>query len=148
MATRTIGAAVALIFAVGCAAPAATSTGSASLTAATPLSLDNGTDLTLTVAVNGRPAAVSPAHSGHQAIERGLPPMPWRVELLSPSGRVVLALDVEASMVTSTTRPDGHTSMTGAAARADLSCGRLDVWVGPPLAGPPPGPGDPGDCAP
>ena len=30
----------------------------------------------------------------------------------------------------------------------NLSCGRLDIWSGPPLSGPPPGPGKPGDCAP
>jgi hypothetical protein len=30
--------------------------------------------------------------------------------------------------------------------RVDLSCGRIDVWAGPPLLGPAPGPGTPGDC--
>jgi len=38
--------------------------------------------------------------------------------------------------------------MKGDAVRVDLSCGRLDIWSGPPLLGPAPGPGKPGDCAP
>ena len=36
----------------------------------------------------------------------------------------------------------------GSGARVDLSCGRLDVWVGPPMHGPFPAPGRPGDCDP
>ena len=40
---------------------------------------------------------------------------------------------------------DGRQSH-GVAARADLSCGRIDLWSGPPLAGPAPNPGTPGDC--
>jgi hypothetical protein len=36
----------------------------------------------------------------------------------------------------------------GDANRVDLSCGRLDIWSGPPLLGPAPGPGSPGDCGP
>ncbi len=46
-----------------------------------------------------------------------------------------------------TAYPDGQGS-TRAAARVDLSCGRIDMWAGPPLAGPVPGPGSPGDFLP
>ena len=48
---------------------------------------------------------------------------------------------------TGSSRP-ADLSAQGDAVRVDLSCGRLDIWSGPPLLGPPPGPGTPGDCTP
>ncbi len=37
---------------------------------------------------------------------------------------------------------------SGVGFREDLCCGRLDVWLGVPHAGPAPGPGTAGDCDP
>jgi hypothetical protein len=74
--------------------------------------------------------------------------MPWAIEATSPSGRILLELVALPGVVWSTTEPDGSTSQHGAANRVDLSCGRLDVFVGPPLLGPMPGLGVPGDCDP
>jgi hypothetical protein len=112
------------------------------------INVENGTDLDVTIVVNGTAAAAAPDHVSTTIPASGLPPKPWSVEARSPSGRVLLTFTVQPGDVTSTTSPDGATSMTGAGSRADLSCGRLDVAVGPPMLGPPPGPGVPGDCAP
>ena len=68
---------------------------------------------------------------------------PWFVEARTASGRALLTLVVHAGDVRyqeSSTRGDAN--------RIDLSCGRLDIWAGPPLIGPMPGPGSPGDCVP
>ena len=70
-----------------------------------------------------------------------LSPLPWHVEVRMPAGRVLVALDIHAGDVVYTdsgSKGDGN--------RVDLSCGRIDVWAGPPLLGPAPGPGTPGDC--
>ena len=66
-----------------------------------------------------------------------LPSLPWSIETRSPSGRVLSRLTVDAGDVVYTT-PDasGHSMSKGDAVRVDLSCGRLDVWSGPPLLGP------------
>jgi hypothetical protein len=77
-----------------------------------------------------------------------LPALPWAIEARSPSGRVLTSLTVNSGDVWQVTFPDGSVGSKGDAARVDLSCGRLDIWSGPPLAGPAPGPGSPGDCAP
>jgi hypothetical protein len=57
-------------------------------------------------------------------------------------------MTVKAGDVWQTT-PDanGRSESKGDAIRVDLSCGLLEVWTGPPLTGPPPGPGTSGDCA-
>jgi len=77
-----------------------------------------------------------------------LPPLPWYVEARSESGRVLVSMTVRPGDVFATMYPDGHGETRGAAVRADLSCGRLDVWSGPPMSGPAPGSGIPGDCLP
>lgn len=112
------------------------------------LEISNGTTLVVTLAVNGRPITnVSP-----RAVERisptRLPPLPWKVEARAASGRVLASMTIQAGDVLRTTHPDGSTSWKGDAVRVDLSCGRLDIWSGPPLAGPIPGSGSPGDCDP
>ncbi len=112
-----------------------------------PLRVNNGTSLTLTVLVNGQPVSVlSPASGAVEISPALLPAWPWYVQLQSPSGRRLLELTVRPESVTRTTGSGGQVAIQGAAARVDLSCGRLDVWVGPPLAGPPPESGSPGDC--
>ena len=112
------------------------------------LGIDNWTTLAVTVTVNGsRIDIVAPGTQ--RWIEPGkLPTMPWNVQALSPIGRVLLELEVAADSVAETTRPDGGVSIRGAGKRVDLSCGRLDVYAGPPMLGPMPGPGVPGDCEP
>jgi hypothetical protein len=80
--------------------------------------------------------------------EPEVPRLPWHVAVRTLSGRELLAFDVGPDSVTSTTGPDGRVEMRGAGARVDLSCGRLDAYAGPPMIGPAPGPGVPGDCEP
>jgi hypothetical protein len=69
--------------------------------------------------------------------------LPWQVEVRAPAGRVLLSTPIKSGDVEysdSASRGDGN--------RVDLSCGRIDVWSGPPLLGPAPGPGTPDDCRP
>jgi hypothetical protein len=111
------------------------------------LSAWNGTSLEVALLVNGKPLQVLAPGEWREAIPASaLPPLPWSVEARSPSGRVLLTLTVNEGDVASGVNPGGSTFSKGAAARVDLSCGRLDIWSGPPLAGPAPGPGSPGDC--
>ncbi len=111
------------------------------------LHVQNGTTMPVSLLVNGRGVEVIPAGGG--PIEFGvtdLGPAPWRIRLVSPSGRLLLETEFTADAVSTTVGPDGEVILRGAAARVDLSCGRLDIWSGPPLAGPAPGAGTPGDC--
>ncbi len=114
------------------------------------LEISNGTTLPVTLVVNGVvvdtfPAGDGPAE-GIPASE--LPPLPWDVEARSPTGRALVTLTVRSGDVWSADTSNGGREVHGAAVRVDLSCGRLDIWSGPPLMGPLPGPGIPGDCAP
>ena len=112
------------------------------------LHVSDQTTLAVEVFVDGeRVAAVSP-HSDLAIDRADLPDLPWLVDVRTEGGRSLLGLTVSPEDVTTVSDPGGPIRMTGAAARVDLSCGRLDVWAGPPLAGPVPGPGTPGDCAP
>lgn len=113
-----------------------------------PLAVSNGTTLAVTVAVNDEVIRTIPPHTGASIDPSDLPPLPWKVEARSPSGRVLVSLTVRPGDVQETTTPEGGSSHKGSAARVDLSCGRLDIWSGPPLFGPMPGPGTPGDCVP
>jgi hypothetical protein len=105
----------------------------------------NGTTLRITIVVDGVAVADIGPGDGTQApiVADVLGPMPWHVEARTPSGRVLLTLTVNDGDVFY-----GQNTTRGDAARIDLSCGRLDVWVGPPLIGPMPGPGVAGDCVP
>jgi hypothetical protein len=115
------------------------------------LSISNQTTLTVTLVVNGQRVGDFPPASHEDPIDPSrLPAPPWQVTALTRSGRVLLTLEVRPGDVTHST-PDasGHSSARGAGARADLSCGRLDVWSGPPMLGPmPPDNFPPGDCDP
>jgi hypothetical protein len=135
------------VVAVGCASLIPTPPGSPAFDA--EIHVANGTNLVITIAVNGHAVGVAP--SGETIIPPGaLPAKPWAVEAQSPTGRVLLSFEVGPGQVTTTTSPDGVTTMTGGGNRADLSCGRLDVYVGVRPLGPPPpeNPGVPGDCDP
>jgi hypothetical protein len=112
------------------------------------LGVDNATTLAVTITVNGVKVDTVPPGTQRSIAAETLPAMPWTVQALSPSGRVLLEFQVVPGAVFRTTDPDGSTSMGGAGNRVDLSCGRLDVYAGPPMMGPMPGPGIPGDCEP
>jgi hypothetical protein len=111
------------------------------------LSISNGTTIAVALVVNGKVIETVPPGGYEDPIKAALPPLPWNVATLSPSGRVLSSMTVRAGDVSQTTYPDGHGSSNGDGVRADLSCGRLDVWSGPPLLGPIASPGPSGDCA-
>lgn len=134
------GALFALVFVAGCT-PAPTGE-------AHDLVVSNQTTLAVTLAVNGTAVRTIQPHTQDSLLVTQLPQLPWAVEARTASGRVLSSMTVRSGDVLVTSKPDGSTQMKGDAVRVDLSCGRLDIWSGPPLAGPPPGPGTPGDCAP
>ena len=111
------------------------------LDSAMSLEVSNQTTIAIALFVNEAPIAVVSAGQAEKYPATALPALPWRVEAKSPSGRALLTLTVRSGDVIVTER-----STRGVAERVDLSCGRIDVWSGPPLAGPAPGPGRPGDC--
>jgi hypothetical protein len=113
----------------------------------TSIDVANGTTLTVEIWVNGSPVGSAPPGSASRILPGDLPAQPWRVDARTINGRVLLQFEVQPGQVTRTS-DGGVTTMSGAGSRADLSCGRLDVTVGPPMLGPPPGPGSPGDCEP
>ncbi len=114
------------------------------------LSISNGTTLTVTLVVDGIVVrTVAPSTGADPIPASALPALPWVVEARSPSGRVLTSMTVKAGAVWQVAAPvEGGSESKGVGARADLSCGRLDIWSGPPMIGPAPGPGSPGDCAP
>jgi hypothetical protein len=112
------------------------------------LVVSNRTTLTVSLVVNGAVVRTVQPHAQELVSTRDLPSLPWSVETRTPNGRVLSRMTVRAGDVTETALPDGEREMKGDAVRVDLSCGRLDMWSGPPLLGPPPGPGVPRDCEP
>ena len=121
------------------------------------LGISNGTTLDVTLVVNGQRVADYPTDGSQlPAIDdAALPPLPWDVEVRSPSGRVLTSMHVDVGQVSTTTDASGNiVGHTGRIGEADLSCGRLIVWAGDftPTGGAPRStqspPGTPGDCAP
>jgi hypothetical protein len=113
------------------------------------LHVENGTTLALSIIVNGEAVGVTAARDGSDIPVGALPPLPWNVEARSVSGRVVLTLVVASGSIVDIRNADGSGSHSAPGARADLSCGRLDMFPGSaPMMGPAPGPGVPGDCNP
>jgi hypothetical protein len=108
------------VLAAGCiAAPSPI----ASIRSYPDLSIQNGTTIVVTLVVNGTVLeTVGPGVLQDRVPER-MPSLPWRIEARSPSGRLLTSLTITAS-----TYVDAN---TGAGARADLSCGRLDPMVRP-----------------
>jgi hypothetical protein len=129
--------ALAVVFATGC--------GTGGMPVASPgpspgLSIANGTTLTVTLLVNGTVVGTfAPGVERDPIPPTDLPVLPWQVEARSPSGRLLASVTVHPGDVSDT---------SGDGVRVDLSCGRLDIWSGPPMSGPAPGTGSPGDCAP
>ena len=113
------------------------------------LSIQNGTTIAVTLVVNSSVIETVPPGGYEDPIKGNLPAMPWNVETRSPSGRVLSTLTVHAGDFWTTSLPNSGTEVKGDAVRADLSCGRLDLWYGPPLLGPAVDPNasyPPGDC--
>ena len=144
--------ATALLMLAGCAGPAPAVSPTPNQTPVPPtpvatlppLSISNTTTLVVTLVLNDQPIVTVPAGVQFDPVPAlGLPPLPWAVEARSPSGRVLVSMTVRAGDVRI-----GPNSAQGDANRVDLSCGRLDIWAGPPMLGPVQGPGSPGDCAP
>lgn len=113
------------------------------------LSISNGTTIPVVLVVNGSVIETVEPGGYHDPITVTLPPLPWSVETRTTAGRVLSRMTVNAGDVVYTT-PDarGVSGAKGDGVRVDLSCGELDVWAGPPLLGPVPGPGQSGDCDP
>ncbi len=112
------------------------------------LEVSNGTTIAVRLTVNGQPGR--PVAAG-QSLDVGVDdigPPPWAAQVRTVAGRVLLELVVSAGDVVTQANGDGSRSAQGPGARVDLSCGRIDIWSGPPLMGPFPGPGTPGDCNP
>jgi hypothetical protein len=124
-----------------------TATPPPSPTATVTLSIANYTTIAVTLVVNGSVVEVVPPGGYQDPIKVALPALPWTVETRSPSGRDLSSMTVRPGDVWQTSYPGGGGAAHGDAVRVDLSCGRIDVWSGPPLLGPPPGPGTSGDCA-
>jgi hypothetical protein len=113
------------------------------------LAVNNTSTLTVSLVVNGTLiASLDPGTclgcTEDSAVPASLlPPLPWQAEVRSPSGRVLLSLSIKAGDVEYESN-----SARGRTARVDLSCGRIDLWSGPPPLGPAAGPGTSGDCRP
>jgi hypothetical protein len=126
---------VVVVLLMACSSPAATDS----------LNVSNATTIPVGVFVNGSKVADVDPHDAVEIAPIDLPPPPWAVDVRTSGDRSLVSLDVGANPVTRTVYPDGHEGMSGPGTRVDLSCGRIDVWVGPPLLGPAPEPGTPGD---
>jgi hypothetical protein len=111
------------------------------------LSIANYTTISVSLVVNGYRLETVPPGGYQDPIKAELPGLPWNVQTLSPSGRVLSTMFVRAGDVSQTAYPNGQGAANGDAVRVDLSCGRLDIWSGPPMLGPVADPGPSGDCA-
>jgi hypothetical protein len=117
----------ALLLALPLALAACTAAGRAD--PAHSLHVANETTVAVAVVVNGLELDVlEPGDEPFAATVAALPFAPWDVQARARSGRVLASLIVPTL--------EGVTFRQGYATRADLACGRLDIWVGPPLAGP------------
>ena len=115
------------------------------------LAIANGTDLDVTVVVNGQEIAVYPPGGGDEIDAEALPTLPWNVEARSPTGRVLTTMEVRPGDLQHTRDARGNESFSGTVATATLSCGLLILWAGytpPSVPAPPPDAGQRGDCEP
>ena len=112
------------------------------------LIVSNETSLNLELVVNGTMIQPLPARVTTTTPASRLPPLPWAAEVRFPGGRSVLAATVHAGDVWTGPISNGGIEQKGVAERVDLSCGRIDMYSGPPMLGPMPGTGSPGDCDP
>ncbi len=112
------------------------------------LGVDNGTELQLFLVVNSAVVEALAPHTADRSIPMSaLPPLPWVVQVKTPSGRALVTMtaapaDLQGPAVAGDVQ-------TGQQAGAELSCGPLYLWTGAsePIW-PAPGSGAPGDCLP
>jgi hypothetical protein len=150
-AVSSVGALALMTALLGACVGSGATSGSPLPAAKMSLGVWNGSTLTVTLVVNGVTIESLAAGQADYAIPASrLPPLPWQAEVRSPSGRVLVSLPVQEGDVWETVDSSGGGASKGDANRIDLSCGRIDIWSGPPLGGPapPPSAGSPGDCAP
>ena len=107
------------------------------------LSYSNGTTIPIELVVNGAKIATLAPGSAGSVPAAALPSQPWVVRAETAAGRLLGTMTVQPGDV----QVAGN-AQRGDGLRVDLSCGRLDIWSGPPMLGPAPGPGSPGDCNP
>lgn len=112
------------------------------------LAISNETSIPVVLVVNGTLIETIDPQSSDAIPASRLPALAWTVQVQTISGRRLVGLTVREGDVQERHASDGTGSSRGDGARVDLSCGRIDVWSGPPLLGPMPGPGVPGDCDP
>jgi hypothetical protein len=112
------------------------------------LEMSNGATIPVVLSVNGGAGDVVPPGGRADLGTAELGPLPWEAVVRTAGGRVLLELTVKPGDVAVGNAGGGGTSARGVGVRADLSCGRIDLWSGPPMMGPAPGPGEPGDCDP
>jgi hypothetical protein len=106
----------------------------------------NETTRAMTILVNGAMATTVPAQESATLRAASLPKGNLRVEARLPGGRVVLGTLVEQASVIAMPEVGGKAVVSGSSMWADLSCGRIEIWVGTPAEKPSVGPGTPGDC--
>jgi hypothetical protein len=110
------------------------------------LHVDNETTRAMTILVNGVVEATVAPRDSVTIPAADLPAGSWRVDARLPGGRSVVSVKVEPAGVIPLTEDGGAAVVSGSSMWADLSCGRIGVWVGVPAARPSAGPGTPGDC--
>jgi glucose/arabinose dehydrogenase len=129
---RLLGLTATVAIALAACAGASATPSSSTTPAPTPvlpvLSVANGTTIPVAIAVNGTVVETVAAGTTEDPLRASLPTRPWTVEARSPSGRVLATMTISVT--------DSISSTSGKLARADLACGRLDVWSGPPALGP------------
>jgi hypothetical protein len=112
------------------------------------VNVSNGTSLTVVLLINQIEA--EPLAPGDLTTIDPVPldDPPWIVVARTSGGRELLRFTASPEQVWHT-EGDYPLMSTGTGGRADLSCGRLDVWTGARPMGPAPGPSFPaGDCDP
>lgn len=105
----------------------------------------NGTQIDIGVFVNGQLVAkLSPGQSIDPSTTP-MPPLPWRVEARSATGRVLGSTSVEPGGATCIPVEGGTERCTGALILVTLVCGRFEFFAGvvPALPAPLPGVGEP-----
>jgi hypothetical protein len=103
--------------AIGLAA-CTTSVTPASSPAWPPVRVYNATSIPVALVVNGSAVAVIPAEGLADPVASPFPDRPWVIELRSPSGGVLLAVDVPSGPITGGIWPI-----------AALQCGRIEVAI-------------------
>ncbi len=106
----------------------------------------NETTRAMTILVNGALATTVPPQESATLPAASLPAAGYRVEARLPGGRVVLGTRVDRASLTDMPEVGGNAIVSGSDIWADLSCGRIGIWVGTQADKPPAGSGTPGDC--